>query len=765
MKAVIMCGGAGTRLRPLTENVPKPLIRLLGVSTLEHIIQKLIQSGFTDLYLSLGYKSQDIIDFCERKKFRADIRYRTESRPLGTAGGVKNCVGETNEPVIVLSGDNIFDFDLKKICENHDKRSADVTIVATERKDPREYGVILRNKQGLVTSFQEKPTWEKADSNLINTGIYILNGDILAKIPQNEPYDFSDQLFPALLKEGKKLVCFETEGFWGDIGEFDAYLEVTRHLLDAGADSGMLYSGTLYTQDHEDSAGNRFIAPCLIGPNGKFGKNNKIGPYTVTGSGLCLGNDCAIQKSILGDDVHIEDNCDITAAIMDDGTTVRSNCVMEPGTVTGFSVEIGKFSRVLGGIRIWPGRRIDPESLVTGDLFYDTPQNAQTDTLGTAGAVFSGFSLSDALRLCQAAASAKGMRRIGIGYDENEASKLYKSACACGIRACGVICYDFDSIYRAQVCFFSVYCNLDAFIYISQENGVLGLSFFGKNGGPLAAKTAREINNNYRFSVFRFTPPDTIPDRFNTKSLTVAYNAILRRLLPEKPYFGNIRIECENPRIRESLLRLLSAGKKRDKTEIQFLINRNGTDMYCLEGDRCYSSDRIKAVLCEIFFAHGKTVAVPEDAPECIAEKAKKYDCKVIYLTDNTDYSNVSDDIFLESLWNFDAVFLCAKLIGLLLETGIPMSELMSVQKEFAMRKKIIDLNCDPADVRALIEKTGAVRASDRSFFCLSTGKGRVRMRQIGNASKIKMLVDAANLETAKEVSGEISAMLIQRDY
>ena len=164
MKAVIMCGGAGSRLRPITEVTPKPLVKLLNVPILEHIIQRVIGAGYREIYLSLGYKAQEIIDFCERRGFDAEIRYCTEDKPLGTEGGVKNCINRSGESILVLSGDNIFNVDLTKVGEYHRVADADVTLVAREVEDPREYGVILKDEEGNITGFQEKPTWEKAES-------------------------------------------------------------------------------------------------------------------------------------------------------------------------------------------------------------------------------------------------------------------------------------------------------------------------------------------------------------------------------------------------------------------------------------------------------------------------------------------------------------------------------------------------------------------------------------------------------------------------
>ena len=355
MKAVIMCGGLGSRLRPLTETTPKPLIRLLNVPVLKHIIDKVIAAGITDISLALGYKAHQIIEYCEIAGFDAQISYFEEEKPLGTAGGVKNCVGRTKEDVLVLSGDNVFTIDLQKAFVCHAAANADVTIVGREAADPREYGCIVCDEENRITGFAEKPTWETAESFLINTGIYILKGSVLDLIPARTNYDFGDQLFPDLMQQNKKMICFKTDGFWGDIGAFEAYRAITREMLNTFT-ADFVYSGSLYTEDREDERGNRFIAPCLVAEGCVFGSRNTVGPYTVLGRDVRIGDGCTVRGSILGEGARVDSNTDVIDAIADDAVRIGESCLMEKNAVLGYGVSVGRFSRILENCRIWPGR-------------------------------------------------------------------------------------------------------------------------------------------------------------------------------------------------------------------------------------------------------------------------------------------------------------------------------------------------------------------------------------------------------------------------
>ena len=625
--------------------------------------------------------------------------------------------------------------------------------------------VILKNEEGVVTSFLEKPTWETAASFLINTGIYFLKGDLLDLIPENTFCDFSDQLFPEILRQHKTFMCYETAGLWGDMGEFGAYRALSNVMLKNFTDD-FLYSGALYTEDREDERGNLFIAPCLVGKNAVLGANNRIGPGAVVGSGLVMGSGCTVKNSVLGENVKISDGTDVLGAVLDDAVTVGDSCVIEEDAVLGYGAVIGRFTSVLSGNKIWPGRSIAAESVITRDMFYETPESIEPDSYGVSGKAYAQFSLTDAVRLGQALASVKGVKRVGIGCDREKTSDVYKSVCAGGIRACGVICYDFDEIFKTQAFFYGAYCDLDAFVFISCADSTVNFSFYGKNGMPVTAKTARELRNHFRFASFRFCDDAPPQELFKTHLLHVAYSAALQKTVAGGIKGMRLRFECENPLIRKLSSELIEKlGAVDAPGGIQFLVNENATDMYCLENDRFYDAQRLKTVLCELAFAEGKDVVIGEDMPALIEEKAAQYGRRAYRLIDQTSDFALPPRTLLENIWNFDALFLCFKLLSVLSQANVTLEELSSLEGGFALRGRVLELNCGPARVRRLIEGAGAAKKqSDTPYFVYDGKKGTAKIRQLGNTSRIKILVEAANAEAAKELSGDICAKFQQGD-
>lgn len=233
MKAIIMAGGEGRRLKPVTGDTPKPLAMLCGRPIMEHIILLLKKHGITDICCALKYRAQDIKDcFGDGERLGVRLQYRVEESALGTAGGVKNCADfYKDEDFLVISGDAACDFDLSEMIAAHKSRKAAATIALFPEAEPLRYGLALCDREGYIRSFIEKPDWGRVVTNLVNTGIYILTPRAMQLVPQGKEFDFAKDLFPALLDGGEKLLGFQADGYWCDIGTPRSYYECCADAL------------------------------------------------------------------------------------------------------------------------------------------------------------------------------------------------------------------------------------------------------------------------------------------------------------------------------------------------------------------------------------------------------------------------------------------------------------------------------------------------------------------------------------------------------
>jgi mannose-1-phosphate guanylyltransferase len=378
-----MCGGTGTRLRPLTFKHPKPSIPILNKPSVLHLIEHLSREGFNDIVITLGYMGEYIEEqLGDGHIFGVHIDYVYEKEKLGTAGGVKNAVKYLkNEPFVVLGGDHVLNLDLREMYRFHQTNDAIMTIGLLSIDDPRDFGIADMDINNRIHRFLEKPKAGQIFSNLASTGIYICNPSIFDWIPENKKYDFAKDLFPSLLAADEKINGVLVRGKWTDVGSSAAYRQAQRWMLDALP--GTTIEGNFTTKNarirgpltigHNVSIGlnSSLVGPIVIGENTTIGDNVLIGPYSVIGSYCTIGNNAKILSSYLFDNVRIGKASNISGAVVSDETIVGDNCSLENGTVIGHKVVIGDSSTIHSGVKIWPELTIFQNSGIKDTLVND----------------------------------------------------------------------------------------------------------------------------------------------------------------------------------------------------------------------------------------------------------------------------------------------------------------------------------------------------------------------------------------------------------
>jgi mannose-1-phosphate guanylyltransferase len=387
MKACIMCGGTGTRLRPLTFKHPKPSIPIINKPSVLHLIEHLAREGFNEIVMTLGYMGERIEEqLGDGHMFGVHIDYVYEKEKLGTAGGVKNAEKYLNkEPFIVLGGDHVLNLDLREMYRFHETNDALVTIGLLSIDDPRDFGIADMDINSRIHRFLEKPKSGQIFSNLASTGIYICDPSIFELIPENKKYDFAKDLFPSMLAADEKINGALVQGKWTDVGSAAAYRQAQRWMLDSLP--GTTIEGNFTTRNarirgpltigHNVSIGSNssLVGPIAIGENTTIGDNVLIGPYSVIGSNCTIGNDSKILSSYLFDNVSIGKASNISGAVVADETIVGDNCYLENGTVIGHKVVIGNYSTIHSGVKVWPQVTINQNSSIKDTLVnsdYDT---------------------------------------------------------------------------------------------------------------------------------------------------------------------------------------------------------------------------------------------------------------------------------------------------------------------------------------------------------------------------------------------------------
>lgn len=328
LKAVVMAGGKGTRLRPITYSIPKPLVPIAGKPCIGYVLDSYYEAGIKDAIITAGYKFEALINgVLKFKHGDQNILFSVEREPVGTAGSIKLVSKFIDDTFIVGSGDTLADFNIKNILDFHRKNKSKLTIALTTVDDPSQFGIV-EVKDGVITRFLEKPTPDKAFSNLINAGLYIIEPEILDYIPEGEPYDFAKQLFPKLLENGIKIHGYVGEGSWLDTGRPNDMIRANQIMTEkygySYSDKG--FSGKLII----NSSPRHFTGSEIRGPSYIGEGVAAMAGSTIEGSavydGVQIGHDVSIQDSILMDGVKVLDGAKIYKSVIMKGTVIGENC-------------------------------------------------------------------------------------------------------------------------------------------------------------------------------------------------------------------------------------------------------------------------------------------------------------------------------------------------------------------------------------------------------------------------------------------------------
>ncbi|MDD7444534.1 MAG: NDP-sugar synthase, partial [Clostridiales bacterium] len=313
-KAVIMAGGEGKRLRPITCTLPKPMVPLLNKPVIDYCIELLKKHGVEDITATLHYLPNVIMRHCgDGGKYGVKLSYSIEDAPLGTAGSVRKAVGADARRTIVISGDAMTDADLTEAMCFHKERGAAVTIVLKRVSVPTEYGVAMTDSKGKIYRFLEKPMLSEVFSDLANTGIYILEPEVIERIPEGEKYDFSKDLFPALLKEKMPVYGYVTDRYWCDIGDIAQYKAAQRDMLDgrcAFATAAKQKDGAWIEEGAVISEGAELLGPCYIGSGAEVSEA-VVSDYSVAGSGARIGRGSSLKRTVLMENTRVRENVEL----------------------------------------------------------------------------------------------------------------------------------------------------------------------------------------------------------------------------------------------------------------------------------------------------------------------------------------------------------------------------------------------------------------------------------------------------------------------
>ncbi len=538
MKAVIMAGGFGTRIQPLTSSIPKPMLPVANIPIMEYNIKKLIKIGIKDFIILLYFKPEIIKSyFKDGKEFGVNITYVLPDKDYGTAGAVRYAKEFLDTTFIIVSGDLITDCNFKNIIDFHEKSTSKLTIGITKVDNPLQFGVVVTNNEGKIERFLEKPSWGEVINDKINTGIYVLSPDILDFIPQNKPFDFSKDLFPLLMENDMPLWGYLLEGYWRDVGNITSYMEVHNDLFNGVVNldyqknlklkkkkNGKLY----YDKNCSINDSVKITNTVIIGKNAYIGKGVLL-ENCVIGDNVIIKNNSVIKNSIIWHDVNIDELCYIKKSIICNDVKIGSRVDIQDGCVVSEFCNIENNVEILKEVIIWPHKLIENSAVVNRNVIWGDQYKSNLISKGTIEGT-SNIELTGDIssKIAEAFGSIfTAGSYVYLGRDYYKSSRMIKRFIMGGLLSVGINVIDLE-VMPPNILRRKIYNDSNAVGGIHIRHSVTKqtktkISLFSNEGLYVDGNIAKSIEKIYFSEKFRRVNPTRIGDITQTYNIKNNY--------------------------------------------------------------------------------------------------------------------------------------------------------------------------------------------------------------------------------------------------
>ncbi len=779
MKGVILAGGFGTRLRPLTINIPKPMVPIANKPILSHILKLLKKHNIKELIMILYHQPEIIKEyFKEGKDFGVKIEYIISDEDLGTCGAVNLAKKYLKEEFLVISGDVLTDFNLSEIIDFHFNKKAIATITLTRAINPLQYGIVITDEEGKIVRFLEKPSWGEVFSDTINTGIYVLSPEVFEFVPERKEFDFSKNLFPIILKKNLPLYGFISSGYWKDIGNVREYKiaheEIIKGMVDIEIEGERVLriGSDIWLEGECEIKNLKNLLGTVV-----LDKNVKI-------------HDARIFNSFIGDNVIIEDKVEISNSIIWSGSTIkkgakiydsiickkvtiREDTLLEGDNIISDDCEIGKNVIIKKGVYIWPSKIVEDNSVVTHSLVWG---KAWTTSLfgsyGIIGANNVEVTPEFAAKLGCAYGTILGKGAVVFtGRDVDKSSRMLKRAMIAGLISTGVDVQDLRAVPVPILRFSLRTIGGSGGIHVKRspfDPHLTNIKFFDKEGFDLSISSEQNIERIFfREEFYRANIDDIgsidIPTRIletyknyftKTFDLKTIKSANLKFTIDYSfgstvMYLPNIlgdfdidifslnafmdgRKSIRSLQEFKEALNTISKMVKSIKNHFGVLIDANGEKIFVVDDSgEILSNTRLVACFVKLLLMENKnlSVSIPVNASYELIQFLNENGVKINFtstISRNIIRDSLNSDfgvdlmggfIFVNEVPYFDGMFAIGKLIELLSKSGTLLSEI---------KKETPSLDPTHIEISCPFDKKGKVmrKLSETKIFDPNTVEG-----------------------------------------
>src|SRR5579862_665845 len=753
MKAVVMAGGEGSRLRPLTSSRPKPLAPVANKPVMHHIVDLLRRHGITDIVSTLHYLADEIENyFGDGSSCGVSMSYVVEDTPLGTAGAVKlaqSLLGGNR--FVIISGDALTDIDLTQLLRYHQERGAAATIALQRVANPLEFGVVVTDELGRITRFLEKPSWGEVFSDTINTGIYVLEPEIFDYMEAGKNYDFSKDLFPFMLRDGKPLYGHVTPGYWSDIGNLQQYLQANYDALSGTVKVEIpgteVRPGVWIGEDTRISPDATVHGPACIGRNVTIEAGAVVEELTSIGDSSIVAENARLHRTITWEDVYIGESAALTGCTLADRVIVKDRASIAEGAVIGRGSTLGSGSTVPANIKLWPDKSVAAGSIVSMSLIYGIKwPGSLFGADGVSGLANIEVTPEFALKLGQALGSVlRPGQNVMTSRDAHPASRLTNRCIIAGLLSVGVNVQDLRE-NPTPVSRYAVRVSGDAGVHTGispHDPDQFLIEFFDSQGLNIDKNTERKIENIFFREDFRRTPMESVGNLDFPERVIESYTSgFLSALSPKAISTANLRVVIDYaygnaslilPRILSNLgiemialnaffdnAKVLEFGKNRARhleqlsnvttslgANLGILLDQHGERLALVDDrGRIIEGSRLLALLTVLVagFTRSARIAVPVMAPTAVETVAEAYGASVIRArTDRRSLMALAERegsslsfasgsnyelIFPEFQPVFDSLYASAKIMELIASAGHTLSAVVDELPEWHLASR-----------------------------------------------------------------------------
>ncbi len=542
MRAVVMAGGEGTRLRPMTANQPKPLLPVVNKPIMEHVLRLLRRHGITETVVTLQFLAALVRNyFGDGDELGMQLSYATEETPLGTAGSVKNAEEVLRDaPFLVISGDALTDIDLTDLVRFHREKGALVTVALKAVPDPLEFGIVITGEDGRIERFLEKPTWGQVFSDTVNTGIYVMEPEVLEHVAAGEQVDWSHDVFPALLAAGRPLYGYVAEGYWEDVGTHASYLraqaDVLNRQVEVDIDGFEVAPGVWVAEGAEVDPGAIIKGPVFIGDYAKVEAGAELREFTVLGSNVVVKGGAFLHRAVVQDNVFVANQVTLRGCVIGKNTDVMRGAHVEEGAVVGDECLIEEEAVIAHGVKVYPFKTIEAGAVVNTSVIWESRgQRALFGPRGISGVVNVEITPEHVVRLANAyATSLKKGTTVTTSRDVSRAARALKRAAIAALNASAINVRDLEVSPIPVTRFETASSDAQGGVMFRTTPGDaqgIDILFLDADGADLSPGAQRKLEQVFSRQEFRRAFPGEIAElTFPTRTMDTYGQELLRTI-------------------------------------------------------------------------------------------------------------------------------------------------------------------------------------------------------------------------------------------